>query len=217
MVQKYIHPSDNRYGPRVGGYRYKKYAPPEPLSVTILKLAAAGVIITAASILDPAFLLKAIKAYLKYKMDETEYYERVNKRKIQRSLRYLKRKRFIAFPRKGRFIVTIEGTQRLARIDIDKITIKKVPWNGKWWLLTFDIPENKEAKRDYFRRRLKEMGFYHFQRSVFVIPYPCEKEIEKIAETLDISSNYHILIAERFDGDDELILRFNLKPSKNKK
>lgn len=79
------------------------------------------------------------------------------------------------------------------------------------YLLTFDIPEEKEGKREYFRRRLKKLGFYHFQRSVFIIPYPCEKEIEEVAAILEISLNIHILIAQRFEGDEELIRRFNLK------
>ncbi len=206
----YIHPADRRYGPRVGGYRYKKWTPPEPLSITILKMIGLGIAFTAASILSPTFLLNAIKAYLKYKYDETKYYDYINKRRIQASLRYLKRKHFIAYPGKGRFSITKKGASRLNRINIDELKIKKVPWDGKWRLLTFDIPEEKEQKRDYFRKRLKEMGFYHFQRSVFILPYPCKKEIDTICEVLDIESNVHLITGERFEGDDELVKLFHV-------
>lgn len=207
----YIHPLDDRYGPKVGGFRYKKWTPPEPLSITILKMAGLGVAFTAASILSPTFLLNAIKAYLKYKFDEAEYYEHLNKRRIQASLRYLKRKQFIAFPGKGRFTITKKGSARLARINIDNIVIKRVAWDGKWRLITFDIPEQKEQKREYFRKRLKEIGFYHFQRSVFIIPYPCEKEIDAICEELGIESNVHLITAESFEGDEELKKHFQVK------
>lgn len=207
----YIHQSDDRYGPRVGGHRYKKWTPPEPLSITILKLAAFGVALTAASILSPNFLLNAIKTYLKYKYDEAKYYDYLNKQRIRNSLRYLKRKHFIAFPGKGKFAITRKGVGRLARVNVDQITIKRVPWDGRWRLLIFDIPEEKEPIREYFRRRLKGIGFYHFQRSVFIIPYPCEKEIDAICEELQIESDVHLITTDRFEGDEDLKKFFQLK------
>ena len=202
----YIHPLDDRYGPKVGGHRYKKWTPPEPLAVTILKLAAVGVAVT----LSPTLLLNVIKAYLKYKIEEEEYHEYVNKRRIQNSLRYLKRKHFVAFPGKGRFTITKTGRERLDKINIDNIQVKQEKWDGKWRLLVFDIPENKVHIRDYFRKRLKEIGFYHFQRSVFIIPYSCAKEIDTLCEVLGITSNVHLITGDRFGGDEDLKKYFRL-------
>lgn len=175
-----------------------------------------GVGFTVASILSPTFLLQAMKGYLKYKYDEAKFHEYLDKQRIQRSIRYLKRKHFIAFPGKGRFTITKKGVQRLARINVDNIAIKRVPWDGKWRIVTFDIPEEKEGKREYFRRRLKEMGFYHFQRSVFMIPYPCEEEIDQITEALDIESNVHVIVAYPFEGDGELRKHFYLELKEHK-
>ena len=202
----YIHPSDDRYGPKVGGHRYRKWTPPEPLAITILKFASVGIAVA----LSPTLLLNAIKAYLKYKIDEAEYYEYLNKKRIQNSIRYLKRKHFIAFPGKGKFAITSKGKIRLTKIHIDRITIRRQRWDGKWRLLTFDIPEKKAHLRDYFRKRLKEIGFYHFQRSVFMIPYPCDKEIDAMCGALGISSNVHLITTDRFNGDEELKKLFRL-------
>ena|SRR3990167_7565022 len=202
----YVHPLDDRYGPKVGGHRYKKWVPPEPLAVTILKLAAIGVAI----VLSPPLLFGAIKAHLKYKFDEAEYYKYLDNKRIQRSLRYLKRKHFIAFPGKGRFTVTRRGAARLAKLNIDKVIIKRTKWDQKWRLLTFDIPEQKLHIREYFRKRLKEMGFYHFQRSVFIIPYPCDAEIDMICEALGIESSVHLIAADRFEGDEGIKKYFQL-------
>ncbi len=210
----YIHPADDRYGPKVGGHRYKKWIPPEPLSVTILKLSALGVAFTTASLLSPTFLLKAIKAYLKYKYDEAEYYDYLEKRRIRRSLRYLRRRHFLAFPVKGKqgqIVVTKSGKNRLSEIELEEITIKPVPWDGRWRIVMFDVPEAKGGKRHIIRKKLKKLGFFHFQRSVFLFPYPCEKEINKITEILDIETNVHLLTAESFPGDEELKKFYNLK------
>lgn len=210
----YIHPADDRYGPKVGGYRYKKWVPPEPLSITILKLCALGVAFTAASILSPTFLLKAIKGYLKYKYDEAAYYQYLDEKRIKRSLRYLKRKNFIAFPakgKKGQFVVTRPGNKRLSEIELEEITIKPGPWDGRWRIVMFDVPEVKSGKRHIIRKKLKQLGFYHFQRSVFLFPFPCEEEIAKIKEILDIETEVHLLTADGFPGDEELIRTYNLK------
>lgn len=207
MGKGYIHPTDDRYGPRVGGHRYKKFIPPEPLAVTILKVAA----VSLAVLSSPPLLLNAIRAYLKYKTDEAKYFEYLDKKRIQRSLEYLKRKHFIAFPGKGRFTITAKGKSRLEKVKLDKIKIPRLKtWDRKWRLLTFDIPEEKTHLRDYFRRRLKEIGFYHFQRSVFIFPYPCVQEIDTICETLGITVSVHVLVADRFEGDYDLIKHFRL-------
>lgn len=212
----YVDKYDDRYGPEVGGQRYRKWTPPEPLAISILKIVGLGVAFTAASILSPTFLLSAIKGYLKYKYREAEYYEYVNKKRIQNSLRYLKRRNFIAFPaksKKGQFVITKSGMNRLSQIELKQISIKRVAWDGKWRIVTFDVPEEKSGRRHLLRRKLKELGFYHFQRSVFLLPYPCDREIDRIKEILEIENNVHLLTADSFYGDDELIRRFNLVPT----
>lgn len=210
-MDKYIDKFDDRYGPKVGGHRYKKWTPPEPLAISILKTIGMGAAFTAASILSPTFLLGAIKGYLNYKYREAQYYDYVNRKRIQDSLSYLKRRHFIAFPAKGRFVITGLGKKRLSEIELKQISIKPQSWDGKWRIVTFDIPEEKNRKRHIFRRKLRELGFYHFQRSVFLLPYPCESEIKQIIEILDVENNVHLLTAESFVGDEELVKRYNLQ------
>ena len=133
---------------------------------------------------------------------------------IQRSLYNLKKKKFIAFPSHtptGRLLLTKLGMRRLNGIKFEKLFIKPVSWDGKWRLLTFDIPEKQSPIRHRFRRKLKELGFFHFQRSVFILPYPCQKEINMIIDHLEIAPDVHVLIAERFPGDGKLVKKFQLK------
>ena len=73
------------------------------------------------------------------------------------------------------------------------------------------------TNRDYaetIRYQLKELGFFHFQRSVFLIPYPCADEIGKAAQFLDIEPYVHLLTVMRFPKDTELLKKFNLVPQK---
>src|SRR3989338_4923411 len=190
-------PIVDEYGPLVGGHRYKKVRP-EPLAITILKLVASR-----SSVLRSAqSILEEIKSHTMSK---------VEKKRIQQGLQYLKRKKFIAFPGKGKFTITMSGKKRLEKIELDNIRISKPEaWDGKWRLLTFDIPEEMQNLRYYFRKRLKEIGFYHFQRSVFVIPYPCVSEIDKICVELGIERSVHLIKAYRFEGDGDLTKHFQI-------
>lgn len=199
---------DDGYGPAVAGHRYKKYRP-EPLAITLLKIAAERSAVFASA----QFLLDAISDQITSNVGKKNFPNRLTAHHIQKSLHYLKRKNFIAFPGKGRFTITAKGKARLSKIKLDKIkVVKPGKWDGKWRLLTFDIPEEKTRLRDYFRKRLKEIGFYHFQRSVFVIPYPCKEEIDMMCDDLGIMPNVHLITAERFEGDEDLVKKYNLMP-----
>ncbi len=76
--------------------------------------------------------------------------------------------------------LTSKGDGKVKKFLLD--TLEIVPprrWDGMWRVVMFDIPIRKrKSVRDSFRRKLQELGFYQFQRSVWVHPFPCETEIE---------------------------------------
>ena len=147
-------------------------------------------------------------------MEPGEY----SKLQIRKTLHYLKEKEFIAFPahaKAGRVTLTILGIRRLNQLKFERLRIDKVPWDGKWRLAMFDIPEKQRRLRHTFRRKLKQLGFYPFQRSVFVLPYECKTEIDLLTDYLAITPFVHLLTAERFLGDKQLIWKFNLHIPRN--
>ncbi len=147
-------------------------------------------------------------------LDPDEY----SKKQIRKTLHYLKEKEFIAFPayaKAGRITLTTLGIRRLNQLKFERLRIDKIRWDGKWRLLMFDIPEKLRGLRHTFRRKLKQLGFYHFQRSVFILPYECKKEIDLLTDYLQITPFVHLLTADRFLGDKQLIGKFNLKIPQN--
>lgn len=86
-------------------------------------------------------------------------------------------------------ILTEEGKRRAIRYNIDTIAIKKPPhWDGVWRVVFSDIPEEKRRARDALRRKLRELGFYRWQKSVFIYPYPCRDEIDFLVEFFEMRS-----------------------------
>ena len=191
-------------------YRPKLIDPNNPLSINILRIIGAGLAITAASLLSPTFLANLLYAYVRYKLHQP-----VTKNQVYKSLKYLERKKFIAYPadnRERRVRLTKLGEKRLSKVAYENLTIKNVAWDGLWRFVTFDIPEDQQALRYIFRRKLKQLGFFHFQLSVFLLPYPCEKEIKQMTEYLNITKYVHVIPAKRFPTDKPLLRKFNLLP-----
>lgn len=176
------------------------------LSYKILKIIGFGVLVTAGSILAPTLPYALLRAFVKKKLGS-----KYTDKQINSSVKYLKRKKLIAFKsRQNKIIISKPGKRHLAKLNIDKITIPQQSWDGRWRLLTFDIPEPKRKARRVFREKLKNLDFFHFQRSVFVFPYRCKDEINNIAETLNIQDHIHILVCDRFTGDRQLVKKFKL-------
>ena len=70
-------------------------------------------------------------------------------------------------------VLSKEGKHLALTYDIENIELKTpAQWDGKWRIVMFDVPEKFKRTRDALRTHLKNMGFYEFQKSVFVHPYP---------------------------------------------
>ncbi len=109
------------------------------------------------------------------------------------------------------FILSENGKQKALRFNIDKLEIKKpTNWDGKWRIVMFDVPEKLRRLRDSLRLHLREIGLIELQKSVFVFPYPCSKEIEFILEFYNARKHVRFVLAERIDNQLHLMKKFNL-------
>src|SRR3990167_8111483 len=89
-----------------------------------------------------------------------------------------------------------KGRKLLDIVQSEEIKIKKHDWDGIWRIISYDIPEEKKKERDYFRRKLAELGFHELQKSMMVIPYECKEEIAVLAQNLGISPYVMHLITD---------------------
>lgn len=83
-------------------------------------------------------------------------------------------------------------------------------WDGNWRVVLFDIPEYMKKVRDSMRLHLKNLGFFEFQKSVFVCPFLCSDEIEYIVEFYNIQKYVRLITAHEIDNELHLKKHFNL-------
>lgn len=74
----------------------------------------------------------------------------------------------------------------------------------------FDIPEKYRLARDSLRYQLKRMEFFEYQKSVFITPYDCLKEIEYLCEFYHIKKYVRIILATSLDDELKLRQHFDL-------
>lgn len=178
------------------------------LSQEILrKLLIGGMFLIAAQ--SPYFWLNVYKAL--FSGEKTKFKEK----QVKDVFRYMKNKGLIDIETKrGQTYVrlTKEGEREAGRYQINKLQIK-IPkkWDGKWRVVIFDIPEKEKIRRNAFRGKLKELGFFSLQKSVWVCPYSCEKEINLLREFFNLDKrNLKILEAAKIEDDKSLRKFFNL-------
>ena len=74
----------------------------------------------------------------------------------------------------------------------------------------FDIPERLKKVRETLRYQLKRLGFLELQKSVFVLPYECEHELEYITEFYNIRKYVRVILADKIDNELDLKNKFSL-------
>ncbi len=120
---------------------------------------------------------------------------------ISKEIKNLKRTNLVKKITKTKEGYNIELTEKgklkaLEYYFIRKLEIVEKKWDGRWRMLIFDIPEKLRNGRDALRRKIKKLGFNELQKSVFVIPYECKKEIDMVVSYFDLQPYVHYGILE---------------------
>jgi len=161
-------------------------------------------------LLTGAIYIAASSPYFVFKLSQNVFKNRmVVRKKFSNSFWYLKKRGFLQLKRRGQDVcisLTEEGKKRAGKYQIDDLYIERPEkWDGKWRIVIFDIPNSSDIVRDIFRRKLKEFGFYPFQRSVWIYPFECREEIFFLREFLGANKRQiQILEVSRLEDDSFL-------------
>lgn len=178
-------------------YKYYLTKPKSEIVKDIFKwLALAGIICIAAS--SPYFIRNLLNNYKKW----TTY----PKKKISDTFYNLRRQGLIEIRKQNHQIyisLTKEGKKKAGILQINDLKIKRPKkWDKKWRIVIFDIAQLKKTYREVFRGKLKQLGFYPFQKSVWIYPFDCQTEIDLLREFLGLSEKEIRLIISENIGED---------------
>jgi len=143
-------------------------------------------------------------------------WEDIEKRSLKRAINSLYESKMIDMKYNKKddtitVILTDEGKKKALTYDIENMKIKKPKaWDGNWRVVLFDIPEVFRKYRDGLRFHLKNLGFFEYQKSVFVHPYDCKDEIDYIIEFSGIRKYVRFIVANSLDNELHLKQYFDL-------
>jgi len=190
----------------IGKYKYYFKKPKSEISKDIFSwLLIAGAVYIAAS--SPYFIRNLLTGYKKW--------QKYPKRKVYDTFYMLRKKGYINIEKRNRQIyisLTKEGKKKAGMFQIDALTIKKPKkWDKKWRIVIFDIAQLKKTYREAFRGKLKELGFYPLQKSVWVYPFDCQAETELLKDFFGLSDQeMRLIVADNISKDDQLRKSFKL-------
>ncbi len=134
--------------------------------------------------------------------------------KIRKTIYNLQNRKLIEWNQSGEKImlkITPKGRSVFLKGYIYELKIKKPnKWDKIWRVVIFDIPNNLGKRRDIFRDRLKKMGFFQFQKSAFINPFPCRAELEAILDYYRLFDYVTYLEATKVSGEEKCRQYFNL-------
>jgi len=139
-------------------------------------------------------------------------FKKYKKRRLYRALSRLKTQNKITYVKEDNNFLTIKITENgknyLKKVDFDYLTLKKpAVWDKNWRLVIFDIPENKKVAREALRGKLKDLELVKLQDSVWVTPFPCEREIDLIKTIFNLSDSWLDVIITNNIGHNEYYFR----------
>ncbi len=141
---------------------------------------------------------------------------KISEKKIKRVLKNLEKKELIQIIEKnGEAHVYLKSgwTPVILKYSLKPLlTLKrrKKRWNGKWFIIIFDVPEDQRNKRDYLRNFLREIGFYQYQQSVYIFPYQCKKEIGLVKKIVEGAKYISYITADEIENEEQVKRYFGL-------
>lgn len=142
-------------------------------------------------------------------------WNRLDRNKLRNNINSFYRSKYIKKSKNndGSFDISLTdiGKLRALNIKIKNLREQKQKWDGKWRMVVFDVPEQFRNGRNALRQKLKNMGFKELQKSVFVFPYDCKKEIDLLLEVFHIEKYVRFAVLEYIDNANKLIDEFKLE------
>ncbi|RJQ32267.1 hypothetical protein C4572_01440 [Candidatus Parcubacteria bacterium] len=153
------------------------------------------------------------RGYFKVLEATIDDWKNIKKERLLRIVKEFYTKRLVTYKEREdgtiEIVLTKEGEEKALLYKLNDMHVN-IPekWDGKWRMVTFDIPEKKKLAREALRIKLKKLGFREFQKSLFIFPYPCEDEINFIIEVFKIRRYVKFLTVDYFTNQEQFELKF---------
>ena len=166
------------------------------------------------------FITKFIKAFVETGKEIYEiwqwqplYYKGLkisgpDRSRVYSGFKNLEKRNLISRVDNGRYKFTKKGARWFEASKFKYLELSTGKWDKKWRVVIFDVPQEMHSQRNWLRKKLKTLGFFMLQKSVFVFPHSCEEELGDICSYLDVSDYVDIIVADSIGFQEQEIKKF---------
>lgn len=171
----------------------------------VLTLLGVGTVL-GLSLISPTAALLA-KPFLDAKKErEANEWKRFNRSYLRRTIERMHQEKLVEIrEQQGEQVVelTAMGKRRIIKCSLETLSVETPKsWDGRWRMVLYDVPHGKKHLRDVFRQALLRLGFYQLQESVWIYPYPCEKQVSFLREYYGVGNEVVYAVATTLEDDD---------------
>ncbi|MDP3741358.1 MAG: hypothetical protein Q8R08_03485 [bacterium] len=140
-------------------------------------------------------------------------------KKVTNAFYYLRRWGHIEIKKIGKDFevkMTNKGKEVLKRLNMEVLSVPMPEkWDGNFWQVAADVPtEDYRSGADALRLKLKEMGFFHLQRTLWFYPFDPRMEIEFITRFYGIANFVTVMKVTELDPSDSNALKTFFKKNR---
>lgn len=99
------------------------------------------------------------------------------------------------------FSLTDEGRAQVPDSP-HRLKRKERRWDGRWYLVNFDIPEKDRRMRNLFRQYLVSLGCGRMQKSLWISPYNLSRSIESTINEMGLEKYVETFSAQHLGRSD---------------
>lgn len=97
--------------------------------------------------------------------------------------------------------LTSQGQDREVR-EFPLLSLSQKPWDGRWRIVSFDIPEKLKGRRETLRAKIERLGMGRLQESLYITPYDFGTDLQEFIESHGLSDHVIVFEARHTFGED---------------
>jgi hypothetical protein len=170
----------------------------------LLRLLATSTVLSAGLLAPNALraLEKPLNKYLNH-LDG-----KARRRELHRVVSYMKSNGLLMGSYEHGLKITAQGRKRIETADFKNLTIPRpAQWDHTWRIVFYDIPEKHKNGRDHLTAKLRQLGMYQLQRSVWIHPFDCRDTIETVTGTFGLERYVSYIETPHLDNEQVIISR----------
>lgn len=108
------------------------------------------------------------------------------------------------------YSITQKGLSKLQREQTKASIPSSGRWDGRYYIVTFDIPETQKVTRNQIILDLKNANFYHYSKGLWLSPYNPIKYIETTRTRYQLGGKIKLIVATHLEDEVKIKRHFKL-------